>query len=183
MSVADRGERPPTIETARLSLVVLLTDEIAPLITGDTRRASELVGATFPADWPRDHEARNGLPWHLRHLRADVRQRAWRIRVIVERQTGMVIGSVNMKGPPDEIGDVEIGWGINEASRRRGYAFEATEAVIGWAARQSGVQAFSATIPETNFPSQQLARKLGMTNTGRSRRDLPLWSRPATLAE
>jgi hypothetical protein len=116
-----------------------------------------------------------------KHLRADIRQRAWRIRVIVERQTGVVVGSVNMKGPPDEGGDVEIGWGVSEDRRRRGYAFEATAAVIGWAERQPGVESFSATIPETNLVSQRLARKLGMTMTSHSRRDLPLWKRPANL--
>jgi RimJ/RimL family protein N-acetyltransferase len=87
-----------------------------------------------------------------------------------------------MKGPPDEGGDVEIGWGVNEDRRRRGYAFEATAAVIGWAVRQPGVESFSATIPETNLMSQRLARKLGMTMTSHSRRDLPLWIRPANLA-
>ena len=178
----DLGERPSIIETARLSLVVLLPNEIDALIAGDTRRAGELVGATFPDGWPHDEAPRSGLPWHLKHLRADVRQRAWRIRVIVERRTGVVVGSVNMKGPPDEGGDVEIGWGVSEEHRRRGYALEATAAVIGWAARQPGVESFSATIPETNLVSQRLAGKLGMTLTRHSRRDLPLWIRPANLA-
>ena len=178
---ADSGERPPIIETARLSLVVLLPNEIDALSAGDTRGAGELVGVTFPDGWPQDEAPRSGLPWHLKHLRADVRQRAWRIRVIVERQTSMVVGSVNMKGPPDEGGDVEIGWGVSEDRRRRGYAFEATAAVIGWAARQPGVESFSATVPETNLVSQRLARKLGMTMTSHSRRDLPLWIRPANL--
>ena len=175
----DSEERPPIIETARLSLVVLLPNEIDALIAGDTRRAGELVGVTFPDGWPQEEAPRSGLPWHLKHLRADVRQRAWRIRVIVERETGVVVGSVNMKGPPDEGGDVEIGWGVSEDRRRRGYAFEATAAVIGWAARQPGVESVSATIPETNLVSQRLARKLGMTMTSQSRGDLPLWRRPA----
>lgn len=178
----DSWERPTNIETARLSLVVLLPEEIDALIRGDTRRAGALAGVTFPAGWPQDEASRNGLAWHLRHLRADERHRAWRIRVIVERQTGVVIGSVNMKGPPDESGDVEIGWGISEGFRRRGYAFEATAAAIGWAARQPGIESFSATIPETNLSSQDLARKLGMRRTSRSRRDLPLWTQPANLA-
>ena len=34
-----------------------------------------------------------------------------RIRVIVERASDSVIGSINLKGPPNDVGDVEIGWG------------------------------------------------------------------------
>ena len=172
-------DRPPVIETARLRLLVLLPREIEALIEGDTGRASQLTAATFPLGWPVDAEARQGLLWHLKHLRADVAQRGWRIWVIVERETSVVVGSVNMKGPPDSRGDVEIGWGINEDRRRRGYAFEATAALIEWATSQSGVLLISATIPDTNTSSQALAHKLGMTRTSELRRDLPLWTRAA----
>jgi ribosomal-protein-alanine N-acetyltransferase len=172
-------ERPPAIETARLRLLVLLPKEIEALIEGDTTRASQLAEVTFPVGWPDDVEARQGLTWHLRHLRADVAPRPWRIRVIVEQATNVVVGSVNMKGPPDARGDVEIGWGVNEDRRRRGYAFEATAAVMGWAASQPGVHRFSATIPDDNVSSQALARKLGMARTRELRRELPLWVRPA----
>jgi hypothetical protein len=36
-------------------------------------------------------------------------------RVVVERATSLVVGSVNLKGPPDGDGDVEVGWGISES--------------------------------------------------------------------
>lgn len=172
-------ERPPIIETARLKLVVLLPSEIEALIEGDPARAGDLAGVTFPDGWPHNVEAMQGLTWHLRHLREGAAQRAWRIRVIVERHTGIVVGSINLKGPPDSRGDVEIGWGLNEDRRGLGYAFEAAEAVLSWAAGQTGVQLFTATIPADNVPSQALARKLGMSRTGESRRALPVWSRPA----
>jgi RimJ/RimL family protein N-acetyltransferase len=126
--------RPAVIETTRLSLMVLLPSEIEALIDGDTERAGQLVGARFPAVWPKHMEAKEGLPWHLQYLRADAAQQEWRIRVMVERESGVVVGSINLKGPPDAHGDVEIGWGVNEDRRRRGYAFEATTAVLEWAA-------------------------------------------------
>jgi len=91
--------RPPVIEAARLRLLVLLPGEIEALIDGDTAGASQLAMVTFPLGWPEDTEARQGLDWHLKHLRADAAQRVWRIRVMVERDTGVVVGSVNMKGP------------------------------------------------------------------------------------
>jgi len=171
-------ERPPRIETPRLSLVVLLPEEIRALIDGDTARASSLAGVTFPPDWPED-DARGGLPWHLGHLEADARHRPWRIRVVVERASGVVVGSINLKGPPDADGDVEIGWGISQPWRRRGYALEAVLAVIDWAAGQPGTTTLSATIDDANAASQRLAAKVGFSRTDRLRRQLPLWCRGA----
>jgi RimJ/RimL family protein N-acetyltransferase len=72
---------------------------------------------------------------------------------------------------------VEIGWGLNERHRGRGYAFEAATAVIGWVAAQAGVTSVSATIPDDNVPSQRIAARVGMTRTLHTRRGLPLWRR------
>ena len=140
-------------------------------------RATPQVASGFSVTETSD--AREGLPWHLRHLESNEHHRAWRIRVVVERATGLVVGSVNLKGPPDAEGDVEIGWGISEARRRRGYAFEAVSGVIDWAVRQPGTRSLSATIADDNTASQQLAAKLGLVRSAQVRRDKPVWYRPA----
>jgi RimJ/RimL family protein N-acetyltransferase len=158
---------------------VLVPREIRALISGDTEHASQLAGVLFPTSWPEENEAREGLPWHLKELEANAEHRSWRIRVVVERVTGMVVGSVNLKGPPDEQGDVEIGWGIAHDRRGRGYAFEAALAVMNWAISQPGVTSVSAAIAEDNFVSQHLAARLGLARTDRMRREKPVWWRPA----
>ena len=168
-------ERPATLESDRLNLVALLPADIEALIARDIERARTLTGVRFPPGWPNDHEARDGLPWHLRALQADKRQASWRIRVIVERSSKSVIGSINLKGPPNADGDVEIGWGLVESSRNRGYALEAAATVLAWVVRQPGVSSVSATVPDDNLRSQRLATKLGLVRTGETRRDLPLW--------
>jgi RimJ/RimL family protein N-acetyltransferase len=172
-------QRPALIETARLYLVVLLSQEIRALIAADTERASRLSGVVFPPGWPESDDAREGLPWHLAYLEADKRHTPWRIRVVVERATHLVVGSVNLKGPPDEDGTVEIGWGISEARRRRGYALEAASAVIDWVIGQPGAKSLTATIADDNVASQQLAARLGFVRTGEVRRHKPVWSRGA----
>ena len=173
--LTDSLVRPPSLVTPRLRLVVLLPGEIRALIDGDARLASELAAVTFSETWPEAPEAREGLAWHLRHLLATPDHVPWRIRVIVEASSMLVIGSINLKGPPDEAGDVEIGWGVSAEYRGRGYAREAAQAVITWASTDSRVRTFSATIPEDNNASARLAAKLGMAPTGFQRRDLPLW--------
>src|SRR5262245_43477126 len=150
-------EPPPTIETERLELVVLLPAEVEALIARNVERAGIRTGITFFPGWPSDREPRDGLAWHLRALIADERQLPWRIRVIVERSSRKVIGSINLKGPPTSEGDVEIGWGLDEPFRGRGYAFEAAAAVFDWATREPGVRSVSATVPEDNERSARLA--------------------------
>lgn len=158
-------ERPASIETQRLLLLVLLLHELEPLVAGDVERAGRLAGVNFPPGWPEEREAREGLSTHI----------PWRIRLIVERSSSSVVGSINLKGPPSPDGDVEIGWGVVEHCRRRGYALEAAAAVTAWVLAQPGVNSLSATVPSDNVASQRLAAKLGMTLTGDTRRSLPLW--------
>ena len=165
-------ERPANIETDRLLLVTLLPEEIESLIAGDTERAALLTGFTFPPD---DPDRGVDLSWHLRGLQADPNQLPWRIRLIVERSSNTVIGSINLKGPPNAEGDVEIGWGLNEDARGKGYATEASAAIVRWVSKQPRVATVSATIPDDNYSSQRVAERLGFARTGNVRRNLPLW--------
>jgi [ribosomal protein S5]-alanine N-acetyltransferase len=164
-------QRPPNIESERLLLVALLPEEMEALIARDFERFSALSGLSFPPDNPDIGD----LGWHLRAIQADNKHLPWRMRVIVERTSKTVVGSINLKGPPTVAGDVEIGWGLIENVRGRGYDTEASAAVIKWARQQPGVSSISATIPDDNSPSQRLAKRLGLTRTSETRRDLPLW--------
>jgi [ribosomal protein S5]-alanine N-acetyltransferase len=121
-------QRPPNIESKRLLLVALLPEEMEALIARDFERFSALSGLSFPPDNPDIGD----LGWHLRAIQADNKHLPWRMRVIVERTSKTVVGSINFKGPPNAAGDVEIGWGLIENVRGRGYATEASAAVIKW---------------------------------------------------
>jgi len=167
------NERPANIETERLFLICLRPEEIEAIIAGNFERVSQLTSVCFPPDDPN-----RGVDWawHLTALRADCNQLGWRIRVVVERSSNTVVGSINLKGPPVG-GDVEIGWGLNDNARGKGYAIEASGAVLDWVAQQAGVNSISATVPDDNFPSQRVAARLGLIRTSETRRGLPLWRR------
>jgi [ribosomal protein S5]-alanine N-acetyltransferase len=164
-------QRPPNIQTERLLLVALVPEEIEALMARDFRRFAVLSGFRFPPDNPNLGD----LAWHLSAIQADDRHLPWRMRVIIERASKTVVGSINLKGPPSAAGDVEIGWGLIEEVRGKGYATEASAAVITWARQQPGVSSISATIPDDNHPSQRLAKRLGLTRTRETRRNLPVW--------
>jgi RimJ/RimL family protein N-acetyltransferase len=172
-------QRPTDIQTERLILRVILPDEIEWLLAGDAHRLESANGFIYPPD---DPNRGIDLGWHLRALRTDPEQLPWRIRLIVERSSNTVIGSINLKGAPDAEGDVEIGWGLNAEYRSQGYATEAASAVVRWAFQQPGVRSVSATVPDDNDASQRVARRLGLTRTDSTRRDRPLWTMETTAA-
>jgi hypothetical protein len=52
--------------------------------------------------------------------------------------------------------------------------------VTEWAQQLPGVSSISATIPDDNYPSRWLAKRLGLTRTSETRRGLPLWNMACT---
>lgn len=80
-------------------------------------------------------------------------------------RSGIIIGGGGFKGPPDD-GVVEIGYHVLAPHRRRGYATEAVEALLGWAFSHSCVRAVVAETGLRNAPSRRLLEKLGFGSTG-----------------
>jgi RimJ/RimL family protein N-acetyltransferase len=85
--------------------------------------------------------------------------RSWVITV-----DGVVIGDCGAFGWPDERGVVEIGYGIAEPFRRRGFATEAVAAMCEWLATNAAATAITATSVEVdNLASRRVLEKLGFT--------------------
>ena len=61
---------------------------------------------------------------------------------------------------------VEFGFTIFEAYRRRGFAAEASEALIRWARKEHGVRSYVLSVGPTNDASAGVARKLGFQQAG-----------------
>lgn len=87
----------------------------------------------------------------------------WKIELNGE---GVVIGGIGFKGAPDEKGNVEVGYGIDEAYRRRGYATEAVGGLVRWATTQEGVRCVNAQTEEDNKVSQKVLQKNGFVRDG-----------------
>jgi [ribosomal protein S5]-alanine N-acetyltransferase len=163
------------IRTDRLDLIPAPTEFIELLVANEYGRAGDLSNLIVPDGWPHDDDARAGLSFHLKALQRNAAELLWRIRLIALRSNRTVVGSINLKGLPDENGMVEIGWGVIPAYRRQGIAMEASEAVIKWISAQPKVRRIIATIPADNRASIHVAERLGMNATEESRRHLPVW--------
>ena len=68
---------------------------------------------------------------------------------LVDKATGLVIGSCGYKGPPDADGIVEIAYGVNPDQRERGYAKEAAAAMVAFALGSGAKRIWAHTKPET----------------------------------
>lgn len=81
--------------------------------------------------------------------------------LVVETETGRVVGDCGWFGPPDGSGTVEVGYGLASPSRGRGYGGAAVAALLEWVTAQPGVTHVVAEAEATNTPSRRLLERLG----------------------
>ncbi len=81
-------------------------------------------------------------------------------RLIIERDSGLVVGSIGLFWPPGE-GTLEIGYGIVASRRGRGYAPEATRTLAEFALTAPGVHTVFANVELSNPASVRVLEKAG----------------------
>ena len=78
----------------------------------------------------------------------------------------MVVGGVGFKGSPNATGEVEIGYAVVRAQRRRGLAVEAAAALVAWAFCDTRVGRVLARCQADNVASVHVLERLGFTPLG-----------------
>ncbi|MFC0106384.1 GNAT family N-acetyltransferase [Kibdelosporangium aridum] len=81
-------------------------------------------------------------------------------RLVVERSSGLVVGSIGLFWPPDD-GTLEIGYGIVASRHGRGYASEATRVLVAFALAEPEVHTIYATVELSNPASIRVLEKVG----------------------
>jgi len=166
LSDATPADEVPSIRTARLELVSMSVPFLEALAGRDVEAASAEIGAAVPRWLPEQLEL--FVQYRLATLRVNPAARPWLGRALVLKEadgTRRVIGTVGFHAPPDEAGRVEIGYRVDPAYRRQGYALEAVRGLFDWAAAR-GVHRFVASISPDNKASLSLAAKLGFERVG-----------------
>ncbi len=152
------------LRTPRLDLLPLSLEFCEAVIEGERERAAAILGHPL-GGWPEAPELEFAFPTYAHNLRADPSMAAWQGRAIVVRETGQVVGSVNLKGRP-RLGRVEVGYGLLTAYRGHGYAREAARATVARAFRDPATREVIAVIDPANARSILVAESLGMRRTG-----------------
>jgi len=81
---------------------------------------------------------------------------------IVLKKENRIIGGLCFKGSPDEKGRVEIGYGMQDEYRCKGYMTEAVKELINWAFSFNNVTEVIAETEKDNLPSYRVLEKAGM---------------------
>lgn len=91
---------------------------------------------------------------------------AWITRAILDADRGLVVGRAGFHGPPDAAGMVEVGYAIDPAFRRHGYARAALVALLKWAKNDASIVTVRATISPDNVASRALVARYGFVEVG-----------------
>lgn len=84
----------------------------------------------------------------------------WGVWLVRLKETGEVIGDIGFKGNPDSSGAVDIGYGFLPQHRGKGYATEATRALVEWAFAHGAGRVTAETLRD-NHASIRVLRKNG----------------------
>lgn len=95
-------------------------------------------------------------------LAIDPRYGSW---AVIDRLTGLAVGSVLLKSLPGGAGEIEIGWQMHPDSWGRGLATEAAGAVLAYGF-ENGLDEVWAVTYLDNHRSARVCEKLGMQLLG-----------------
>lgn len=145
---------------------------LAALLAGDLTAAEVPLTDYFLTD-----RARWVWRYRLDQIAADPENARWmaRLAVVVGGGAvdggaggggGVVVGHGGFHGPPDESGMVEIGYAIDPAFRRRGYARATLVELLRRSAAEPDVRTVRATISPDNAASLATIAGFGFVEVG-----------------
>jgi RimJ/RimL family protein N-acetyltransferase len=160
----------PRIHTPRLVLIPATTAALSAELEGPGALA-QTVGVDVPATWPPDLYDESAIRWTLRALEMRFFTPDWGMYYVAERPAQAsdrprLAGVGGFKGAADSSGAVEIGYGILAERRRRGFAREAVDGLIGWAFTHDAVTRIIAHTLVELTPSIRVLESAGFTFVG-----------------
>lgn len=107
------------------------------------------------------------------YMQREPEQAIWHTQWLAVLKTEQrIVGGLGFKGPADDAGRVEIGYGFAPDYHNRGLATEAVRALTGWALAQPGIAGVMAETANTNVPSMRVLQKAGFVITSATDRYL-----------
>lgn len=98
-------------------------------------------------------------------MNKEFKEKGFSNNTLIRKNDGVKIGTCGLYDR-EGIEGVDIGFALLPAYGKQGYAFEAASKMLQIANQEFGFNEISAITLETNFPSQNLLLKLGLTKLG-----------------
>jgi RimJ/RimL family protein N-acetyltransferase len=145
-------------------MLVALRAPLARVALEDRARLGRVIGARVPETWPGADFLRM-LP-RIAEGVEETSSGAEPTRLVVHVADETLIGETGFHGPPDASGTVEVGYSILPAYRGRGFATEATRALIRAALARPEVRRVTAECLDDNHASLRVLEKLELRRVG-----------------
>jgi [ribosomal protein S5]-alanine N-acetyltransferase len=145
------------LETSRLLLIPCSLDAAKSISLNES--LPDIIGFDISCGWP-TKDTRDVAPVYYVQLLGDPTVYGWGLWFIIEKQERKVIGDAGFKGKPNQVGEVEIGYGIVPEYQNQGYATEAAQALIDFAFKEGKVKKVKAICEINNKPSIKVLEKL-----------------------
>lgn len=148
------------VETPRLQIISLNIEQMQLLM--DDYRALESALNLPATEQKLARRLYPVLTHNISFIRNDPENEIWYTYwLLIHKADARIVGGLGFKGPADDRGTVEIGYGMNDGDRNRGYMTEAVASMVGWATEQPGVNAVRAETANTNLASIRVVQKVG----------------------
>jgi [ribosomal protein S5]-alanine N-acetyltransferase len=146
-------------------IVHLSPEALAALAAGDLGAATALTGLPLTPYTVSDE--RIGV-WRRRATQVieTPEDLSWVTGVVVDDDLGAVVGGAGFHAAPDAEGMVEVGYGIDPAFRRRGYARAVLLLMVEQARAHPDVRTLRATVSPDNTASLGLVAQLPFVEVG-----------------
>jgi ribosomal-protein-alanine N-acetyltransferase len=149
----------PLITTPRLNLLCCSLEFLEQIIEGNDA-VSNFLNVKVADRW--SEFGIEPFRYSLEKIKAHEQDAKWWTYLAILKEENILIGNGGFKGPPDQNGQVEIGYAIAIDYRNRGFATEMAQALIKFAFQHDEVKMVQAhTLAEENA-SGGVLRKCGM---------------------
>jgi [ribosomal protein S5]-alanine N-acetyltransferase len=155
------------IITARLALIAVTPESMQSEQLSDGRLGS-IVNALVPAEWPPKHWEPHVFELLLNRFAGDAEEVGWHRYIALRHADGSrtLIGTIGGFRKAETPGDCEVGYSVLPEFQGKGYATEATKAMIEWALAHPGVRTISAQTFPSLPKSIRVMEKCGMELVG-----------------
>ncbi|MCY6485455.1 GNAT family N-acetyltransferase [Clostridium aestuarii] len=153
------------IHTDRLMLVPVTLEITKSLIDGSNKEVEKL-GIKLDKKWPTE-DTMDILPIINNSLEKNKIPSGFETWMIVNKDNMKVIGDIGFHGKPNEKGEVEVGFGLVEHERGKGFGSESLNAIMDWLSFQESVKVIKAECLISNKPSARILEKARLKEINR----------------
>lgn len=160
-----------SIDTEQLILMPITFEMTASLLDKNTDVIKRL-GLFTDGSWP-TADTMDILPIIYETLKVS-KPSGFETWLIIRKDNNHIIGDIGFHGKPNELGEVEIGYGIVEAERGKGFGYEALQAIVDWIVSKEQVKVLEAECLIENTASASMLKRVGLREVRRDK-ELMYW--------